>query len=546
MEKAYKERVVYQIYPSSFYDSNNDGWGDLKGIAQKLDYLKELGVGIIWLSPIYASPMFDMGYDISDYKAINPRFGTMDDFDALMHEAKIRDIKIIMDLVINHTSSEHFWFQQAINNPTTKYRDYYYFKKGKGKNGKRPPNNWQSIFVGSAWEPLINDKSCYYLHLFCKEQVDLNYHNEDVIKEVENIMDFWLKKGVYGFRCDTISYLWKESFNNAKKHMTQTGREFYDNTDGNHVLLGRFQKDVLSKYDHVMIGEAPGANIDVCNLYIKNSELDMLISFEHQNCDKVKALPVLKKIYRPSQFINIIFNYQEKCDYCCNYFENHDQLRSVSRFVKPKYYKEGAKAYALFLLTLKGTPFIYEGEEIGMKNLAVQPTSIDDVNDVAAHNIYNLARKFKIPKKLAMHLIRLQNRDNERTPMQWDDKTNAGFNKGHAPWLNVNPNYKDENINVAYEAQDKDSILNFYKEIIAYRNSSDVLKKGSFTRQKDHPSVARFVRQYKGHKLLILINLSSRKIIENDLGDRKLIICNYRQDFYKKLPPYFAAIYLIP
>lgn len=545
MKEAYKERIVYQIYPSSFYDSNNDGWGDLKGITQKLDYLKDLGVGIIWLSPIYASPMYDMGYDISDYKSINPRFGTMQDFDILMHEASIRDIKIIMDLVINHTSSEHYWFQEAINNPTTKYRDYYYFKKGKGKKFNKVPNNWQSIFVGSAWEPLENDKTCYYMHLFCKQQVDLNYHNEEVIKEVEDIMKFWLDKGVYGFRCDTISYLWKETLKNGKPRLVQTGQEHYDNKDGNHALLKRFRKDILNKYDMVMIGETPGTTVDIANRYIKNGELDMLISFEHQNCDKFNLLPVFKKPFNISKFKKIIFNYQTNCEYCCNYFENHDQLRSVSRFVKPKYREIGAKAYGLFLLTLKGTPFIYQGEEIGMTNYPVQPKRIEEVNDVVAHNIYGMARKIGFPHSLAMKVIRLQNRDNERSPMQWNDRINAGFNKNWAPWVKVNPDYLDKNINVEYEEKDKDSILNFYKELIKFRNSSDILKFGSFKAEKSHPHVVKFIREHKKHKLLIIINLSSHKIFENEVRDRKLVLSNYRQDFYKYLPPYFAGIYII-
>ena len=545
-EIAYKERIVYQIYPASFCDSNNDGWGDLRGIISKLDYLKDLGVGIIWLSPIYDSPMYDMGYDVKDYKKVNPRFGTMEDFDALMYEANVRDIKIIMDLVINHTSSEHYWFQQAINNPTSKYRDFYYFRKGRGRKNTKVPNNWQSIFVGSAWEPLEYDKTTFYMHLFCKEQVDLNYHNEEVIKEVEDIMKFWLDKGVYGFRCDTISYLWKETLKNGRPRFVQTGKEYYDNMEGNHLLLQRFKKDVLGKYNMVMIGETPGTTIEIANKYIRNGELNMLISFEHQNCDKSTLLPIFKKPFNIKKFINIIFDYQKNCDYCCNYFENHDQLRSVSRFIKPKYRNEGAKALAMFLLSLKGTPFIYQGEEIGMTNYPTEPKRIEEVNDVAAHNIYNMARKIGLPKKLALKTIKLQNRDNERSPMQWNDRINAGFNQNWAPWLKVNPDYIDKNINVEYESKDKDSILNFYKEMIKLRNSSDILKKGSFNAVKSHPFVAKFIRKYKNHKLLIIINLSALNIIDNEKSDRKLVLSNYRQDFYKYLPPYFAGIYIIP
>lgn len=545
-KQAYKERVVYQIYPASFCDSNNDGWGDLKGIISKLDYLKELGIGIIWLSPIYDSPMFDMGYDISDYTKINPRFGTMEDFDALIHEANARDIKIIMDLVINHTSTEHHWFQEAINNPTTKYREYYYFRKGRGRKFKKAPNNWKSIFVGSAWKPLENDKTCYYMHLFCDEQADLNYHNEEVIKDVENIMKFWLDKGVYGFRCDTISYLWKETLKNGKPRLTETGKEHYDNTEGNHVLLKRFRKDVLNKYDTVMIGEAPGATIDIANKYIKNGELDMLISFEHQYCDKNTLIPIFKKPFNVKKFKKIIFDYQKNCEYCCNYLENHDQLRSVSRFIKPKYREVGAKALGTLLLTLKGTPFIYQGEEIGMTNYPEQPKRIEQVNDVVAHNIYKMARKIGLPHSLAMKAIKLQNRDNERSPMQWNDRINAGFNKNWAPWLKVNPDYIDKNINVAFEENDKNSVLNYYKTLINFRNKNDILKNGSFKEEKSKSCVFKFIREYKKHKLLIIINLSPYKILAKEKYDRKLVISNYDQDFYKYLPPYFAGIYIIP
>jgi oligo-1,6-glucosidase len=546
MKKAYEERVIYQIYPASFYDSNNDGWGDLKGISEKLDYLKDLGVGIIWLSPVYTSPLIDMGYDISDYKSINSKFGSMEDFDALMHEAKIRDIKIIMDLVINHTSTEHRWFKEAINNPTTKYRDYYYFSRGRGKKFDKAPNNWQSVFVGSAWKPLETDKTSYYLHLFCDEQADLNYHNEDVIKEVESIMRFWLDKGVYGFRCDTISNAWKTSLKNGKPSLTQTGKEHYENQDGNHALLERFRKDVLDKYDAFMVGEIQGCTVDIANSYIKNNELNMCITFEHQGCDKLKMIPLFKKIYQPRKLINIMFNYQKNCLSNCLYLENHDQLRSVSRFVKAKYHDEGAKAYALFLLTLKGTPFIYQGEEIGMTNMIEKEHSIDDNHDIVVHNLYKMLKKYHLPNKLAFKLTDLQNRDNERTPMQWNDRVNAGFNKGWAPWLKVNSNYLDNKINVEDESKDKKSILNFYKELIKYRNSSDVLKYGTITRAKSNGNIAKYIREYDGKKLLIIVNLSGHKIIDPEKIDRKIIISNYDQDFVNVIPPYFGAIYLIP
>ena len=546
MTKFYKENIIYQIYPASFCDSNNDGWGDLKGIISRLDYIKSLGANIIWLSPIYESPMVDMGYDVSDYKKINSHFGTMKDFDELMANCKKLGIKVIMDLVVNHTSTQHKWFKEAINNPTTKYRDYYYFEKGKGKNYNKKPNNWQSCFAGSAWEKIENEKGLYYLHLYDKEQADLNYKNENVISEVENIMQFWLEKGVYGFRCDVISNLYKEDLSKGKFRLNQIGREHYENTQGNHRLLYRFRHEIVNRYNGILIGEIPSATPEILNEYIKNKELEMGFSFEHQEIDKVKILPIFRKRFSSSKFIKTLFKYQRECLYCANYFENHDQERILYRFFKKKNREYGAKAYATLLLTLKGTPFIYQGQEIGMSNDYNSLTNIYQSKDIAAHNVYETAKKFHIPEKLAFYFSKNIMRDFSRSPMQWNDRINAGFNDGWASWSKVNHDYLNDNVNVEYEQNDKNSILNFYKKMINIRLKCDSLINGEFKQIKSFPWVACFIRETKKEKILVVINLSNIKTRFKYVGDRKLLLSNYEDDFNKMLPPYFAGVYIIP
>lgn len=538
----YKERVIYQIYPASFKDSNNDGWGDLRGIISKLDYLKSLGIGIIWLSPVYASPMDDMGYDISDYKAINPRFGTMEDFDCLLKEAKDRDILIVMDLVINHTSTEHAWFKEAIKDiPNNKYRDYYIIKEG---NGKKLPNNWDSQFTGTCWEKIEGLDNKYYMHLYCKTQADLNYHNEDVILEVEDIMRFWLDKGVYGFRCDVINNIYKTSYaNDSVFKLYLKGEKFYTNQPGMFEILKRFRKEVLDNYNCFLVGETGAITPEIGREFLKTKALDMFFEFDHIYADKSSFIPVFSRDFDAKRLVEPIFKWQESVPWIGNYLENHDQSRSVSRYGNEKeYYKESAKMLALFLLTLKGTPFIYQGEEIGMTN--VSDLKFEEVNDCAAISTVGTVQKLlHVKKEKAWEMVnKTICRDHARTPMQWSDKENAGFNDGATPWLRMNNNF--DKINVEAQLNDEDSILNFYKRMIKFRNESDILKYGSFERQYCTSKICSFYRTYNGRRYLIVLNFSD-DIETYWLKDKlSLVFATYKQDFHlNALPPRFAGIF---
>ena len=538
----FKKRVVYQIYPASFKDSNNDGWGDLKGIISKLDYLKELGVGILWLSPIYPSPMDDMGYDISDYKNINPRFGTMDDFDELIKEASKRDIRIVMDLVINHTSTEHEWFKKAIETPENKYRNYYYIKKG--KNTKKPPNNWDSMFTGSAWKKVDNLPGYYYMHLFCDTQADLNYHNEEVIKEVESILKFWLDKGVYGFRCDVINHIYKTSLkDDHSRILYNKGIKYYGTQDGMFKILTRFRTEVLDNYDTFLVGETGNITIEDGNRFINERCLDTFFEFDHSGADKNKFIPILKAKLKPKKLVKPIFKWIKGVPWLGVYLENHDQLRSVNRYGNvDKYYKESAKLLALFLLSLKGTPFIYQGEELGCLNY--REFSMSDCKDIAAITATKtVERLLKVSEKKAFKLVNeTTNRDHARNPMPWNRSVNGGFNEGHETWLKVNDLY--QSINAEDEEKDPDSILNFYKKMIKFRNESDVLKFGDFKDEIVTNKLITYYRTYQNKTYQIVLNFSDKIIKYCGLLNLKLLISNYEgQENFKTLPPYFAGIF---
>ncbi|MDR2596634.1 MAG: alpha-glucosidase [Treponema sp.] len=487
MKTWWKDSIVYQIYPRSFQDSTqtefpNDGIGDIPGIISRLDEIKELGANVIWLSPVYKSPDADNGYDISDYCSINPKFGTMADMEKLFSEAAKRGIKIIMDLVINHTSDEHEWFQKS-REPASPYRDYYIWRPGK-KNC--PPNNWTTFFMGKAWE--YDEKSGeYYLHLFDKKQPDLNYKNPKVIEEVKNILRFWLDKGAAGFRCDVINIIYKTSLDDGKRNMTVRGIEHFKSQEGNHAILRELRRDVLDKYDCFTVGETVMVDLneakDLCDEDRK--ELNMLFYFDHLEVDRRIAQFIPKK-FRANKLLNVMTKWQQGLDWNAVYLENHDQARIVSHFGaaeknrtaagKPgKYWRESAKMLALFHLTLRGTPFIYQGQEIGMTNFDFK--NINDLNDVVSHGLDKLMKKMCIPSFLRWKWIKASSRDNARTPMQWDDSENAGFSKAK-PWLDVNGNYKY--INYAAQKNDKDSILNFYKKLIAVRKYNECLVYGDF------------------------------------------------------------------
>ena len=363
-KKWWKNAIIYQIYPRSFCVCNGDGIGDIPGIISKLSYLKDLGIDAIWLSPVYSSPGYDNGYDISDYKNINPEFGTMEDMERLISRAKRLGIKVIMDLVINHTSDEHEWFQKPLAGDP-KYRDYYYFRDGKGR---KFPNNWGSFFAGRAWTKTANGD--YYLHLFSKKQPDLNWHNPDVYKEITDIMQFWLDKGIAGFRCDVINIIYKESLADGKRHFALTGKEHYLNTEGCHDLIRRFNEEVWSKYKTFIVGEAVFITPDKAKLLSDEDrkELDAIFFFEHMDVDS-RGIKWFKKKYHPCKFIKILDKWQQALDVPANYLENHDQIRSVNHFGNTgKYWEKSAKLLCGLNFSLRGVPFVYEGEELGKTN----------------------------------------------------------------------------------------------------------------------------------------------------------------------------------
>ncbi len=504
MLSTYKDSTVYQIYPRSFCDSNGDGVGDIPGIISKLDYLKMLGIDVIWLSPVYKSPNDDNGYDISDYKDIQPEFGTMDDFDRLLCEAKSRGISIIMDLVINHTSDEHEWFKRALAGEE-KYKNYYVIKKG--KNGKLP-NNWGNFFADCPWEPFgdpANEE--YYLHLFSKKQPDLNWDNPEIYDEICDIMRFWLDKGVAGFRCDVINIIHKRSYEDGKKHLALTGKEHYVSTEGTHKILASLRRDVMDKYDAFTVGETvlvdiPMAN-DLCNPDRK--ELDMVFAFEHMECDQI-GVKWFKTAFKPKKLMSILTKWQKGLWWNTCYFENHDQPRSVTRFTEGGEYRAiGAKMLLGLLFSLRGTTFVYQGQEIGMTNGAFN--SLDEIVDIESHNVDKMAKSLGIINPFRWHLIRRTSRDNARTPMQWDDSDGAGFTSGK-PWLKIHPNYRE--VNVARDSADADGVSAFFKEINAFKKQSRILKDGEFKELYIGKRVFAFERVLGGERLVAVCNFSKK------------------------------------
>jgi oligo-1,6-glucosidase len=518
MKTWWKDETVYQIYPRSFQDSNNDGIGDISGIISRLDEIKSLGAGIIWLSPVYKSPDADNGYDISDYYAINPKFGTMADMERLFAETAKRGIRIIMDLVINHTSDEHEWFQKS-RDPKSPYRDYYIWRAGNkfpGKKGKLP-NNWTGFFMDKAWE--YDEKSGeYYLHLFDKKQPDLNYKNPKVIEEVKNILRFWLDKGASGFRCDVINVLYKTSLDDGKKSMAVQGIEHYKSQEGNHAVLRELRRDVLDKYDCFTVGETVMVGLEEAKLLCDENrkELDMLFYFDHLEVDRRVAQFIPKK-FRARKLLEVITKWQRGLDWNALYLENHDQPRIVSHFGAAekdrasngigRFWQESAKMLALFEMTLRGTPFIYQGQEIGMTNFDFK--SLNELDDVVSHGLNKLMKKLCIPGFLRWEWIRASSRDNARTPMQWDKSENAGFSKAK-PWLGVNRNYRY--INYASQKDNPESILNFYKTLIVMRKNSECLVYGEFIPIFADNRLLIYQRELNGEKYTVALNFSSRRV----------------------------------
>jgi oligo-1,6-glucosidase len=550
----YKDRIVYQIYPRSFQDSAetefpNDGIGDIPGIISRLDEIRDLGAEIVWLSHVYKSPDADNGYDISDYYAINPKFGTMADMDRLFAEAAKRGIRIIMDLVINHTSDEHEWFQKS-RDPASPYRDYYIWRPG--KYGK-PPNNWTGFFMGGAWD--YDEKSGeYYLHLFDKKQPDLNYKNPKVIEEVKNILRFWLDKGAAGFRCDVINVLYKTSLEDGKKSMAIQGIEHYKSQEGNHAVLRELRHDVLSQYDCFTVGETVMVGLEEAKLLCDESrkELDMLFYFDHLEVDRRVAQFIPKK-FRARKLLEVMTKWQRGLDWNALYLENHDQARIVSHFGAAekdrdsngigKYWQHSAKMLALFELTLRGTPFIYQGQELGMTNFDYK--SLDEVNDVVSHGMDRLMKKLHIPGFLRWKWIRASSRDNARTPMQWDDTENAGFSRGK-PWLGVNRNYR--HINYASQKNDPGSVLNFYKALIALRRNSQCLIYGEFIPLYADNRLMIYQRKLGNETYTVALNFSSRtvKLPAKFVGlfSEKPLICVSGGLEHGRLPPWEGILTL--
>lgn len=535
MLSTYKNSTVYQIYPRSFADSDGDGVGDIKGIISKLDYLKDLGVDVIWLSPVYKSPNDDNGYDIADYKAIQPEFGTMEDFDTLLCEAKSRGISIIMDLVINHTSDEHEWFEKA-KAGDEKYRDYYIIKKG--KNGKLP-NNWGNFFADCPWEPFGDPKNEeYYLHLFSKKQPDLNWYNPEVYREVCDIMRFWLDKGVAGFRCDVINVIFKQSFADGKKHLALTGKEHYLSTDGCHKILAALRRDVMDNYDAFTVGETVMVDIKRAKDLTdpERGELDMIFAFEHMECDQI-GVKWFKTKFKPKKLMKILTKWQTGLDWNSCYFENHDQPRSVTRFTKGGEYREiGSKMLLGLLFSLRGTTYVYQGQEIGMTNGAFN--NLDEIMDIESHNVDKMAKGLGIINPFRWNLIKKTSRDNARTPMQWSGAPNAGFTTG-TPWLKLHPNYSS--VNVENDLGNPDGVIAFFKRINSYKRDSDILREGSFKEICRGKYVYAFEREHEGKKLTVICNFSSKCRRAPISLAGKLAVSNYGE-ISKKLRPYEFAL----
>lgn len=526
-----RDMVVYQIYPRSFLDTNGDGIGDLPGIISKLDYLQDLGVNALWLSPIYPSPDADNGYDIADYKAIHPHFGTMEDFDTLVAEAKKRGIRIIMDLVINHTSDEHEWFQKALAGDE-KYQDYYIICPG--RNGK-VPNNWGNFFGECPWTPFGNTGK-YYLHLFARKQPDLNWHNPAVLEEVESILRFWLDRGVAGFRCDAINMIYKNTLRNGRPRIALTGMEHFMNTEGCHEILRRLKK-VLDEYGAFTVGETSFVDIPQVKAMTdpKRKELDMVFAFEHMECDQIK-LKWFKKKLEPGRLMKCLVKWQTGIDWNALYFENHDQPRFISRFADAQNYRDkAAMMTAGLLMTLRGTPYIYQGQEIGMTNGDFE--SMDDIRDVESHNVYAVGAKLGLSGEKRWKMIRATSRDNARTPMQWTAGENAGFTTG-TPWLKINGNHKT--VNVQQELSDRDGVHAFWKYMIDKRKNHPVLREGEFRPVLQEESIFAFERVLDGQRLMAMCNMSDKTVSMPALLYKwdMPICCNYEPLLQGILRPY--------
>lgn len=539
MKKAwYREGVVYQIYPRSFQDSNGDGIGDLPGIISRIPYLVDLGVSLVWLSPVYASPNDDNGYDISDYCAIHPDFGTMEDMKQLITALHQAGIRLVMDLVVNHTSDEHPWFQASANNDPN-FRDFYHWKQEKG--------NWGSFFGGEAWtfHPVRGE---YYLHLFSKKQPDLNWDNPRVREAVKQVLRFWLDLGVDGFRCDVINIIAKaDGLPKGRFSPILCGREHYLDHPKIHHYLQELRNDVFSHYDCFTVGETVLITPEKALRYIDEDirELDMVFQFDHMGADNFFVKWFMRK-FRPIQLKRPLAKWQNALQgrgWNTLYLENHDQPRSVSRFGSKAHFQASAKMLATMIYFQQGTPFIYQGQEIGMENAAFP--DLDDYQDIETHNIYQMGRKWGFSHRRMMNKIQKMSRDNARTPMQWDDSPQAGFTTG-TPWLKLNPNYPTTNVSANLKADQ--SILKYYQQIIALRKSNPVIVYGDYHELKaSHRRLVAYERNLGSDTVTVYCNFSAYELIYRPLEGKKnaqLLLSNLPETKdLTRLRPYEARVY---
>ena len=550
-KKWWKESVVYQIYPRSFKDSNGDGIGDINGITEKLDYLKELGIDVIWLSPVYQSPNDDNGYDISDYQAIMEEFGTMEDFDRMLAEAHKRGIRIVMDLVVNHTSDEHAWFVESKKSRENPYRDYYIWREG--KDGKEP-NNWGSVFNGSAW---VYDETTdmYYLHLFSKKQPDLNWDNPKVREEVFSMMNWWCEKGIDGFRMDVISMISKvEGLPDGKVQGGLYGdaSPYVQNGPHVHEYLQEMNKEVLSKYDLLTVGECAGVTIEEAKKYASNkgTELGMVFQFEHMDLDQGEFSKWGDKKVKLTALKENLTKWQNELEgkaWNSLFWCNHDQPRVVSRFGNDsKEYREvSAKMLATCLHMMQGTPYVYQGEELGMTNVPF--ASVDEFKDIESINAYHeYVESGLISKEDMMRYLCYKSRDNARTPMQWNNQENAGFTTG-TPWIKVNPNYVE--INAEEEVKRADSVFSYYKKLIALRHQEEVIVYGHYELLlPESEELYVYTRELNEEKLLVICNFTDKEVsyaVPNEFVGKEILISNYEEQEIKQelsLKPYEAIV----
>ncbi|KAB2461540.1 alpha,alpha-phosphotrehalase [Bacillus cereus] len=548
--KDWHKSVVYQIYPKSFNSYYNKETGDIKGVTEKLDYLKELGVDYIWLTPIYQSPQNDNGYDVSDYYSIDPSYGTMEEFEELLAEAKVRNIEIMLDIVVNHSSTEHKWFKEAKEDKNSPYRNYYIWRDEK--------NNWQSKFGGSAWK--YDEKTeQYYLHLFDETQADLNWENEQLREEVYDMMRFWLDKGVTGFRLDVINLISKDQcfLNDEGNTATSDGRKYYTDGPRVHEYLQEMNRKVFAGKDVITVGEMSSTTIDNCIKYSnpERNELSMTFSFHHLKVDYPNGDKWTKAEFDFIKLKEIMSNWQIEMQkgggWNALFWCNHDQPRIVSRFGDDrKYRNESAKMLATAMHMLQGTPYIYQGEEIGMTNPKFE--SIEQYRDVESLNIYDIKREEGLSKGEIIGILKQKSRDNSRTPMQWNEEMNSGFTTS-TPWISVAENFTEINVEKALE--DKESVFYHYKKLIELRKTYDVITEGEYAiLDKNDPKIWAYTRTTESEVLLVINNFYGEEITYSvpahvQLGGMKqeVLLSNYKdasKDIAKlNLRPYESIVY---